>query len=174
MQSLQNFIFLTSISYFLSFHLTINSVFSLLWQVTLWLKKIYGNQPVPQYEVNARTIDILYELVECNEARDRDVSLLIEDMKQKATEYEAEGEFEAPVLSSIKVSFSQWPWRLSLLKSFKRIYIGTDSAFVLVRLLLPCIPCLLFSKIYGDIRLVKSNFLSHLEQAVNTDKQINC
>ncbi|KAK4811297.1 hypothetical protein QYF61_023349 [Mycteria americana] len=52
-------------------------------KVTLWLKKIYGNQPIPQYEVNARTVDILYELVECNEARDGDVSLLIEDMKQK-------------------------------------------------------------------------------------------
>ncbi|NWX43836.1 HAUS1 protein, partial [Steatornis caripensis] len=62
-------------------------------QVTLWLKKIYGNQPIPQYEVNARTVDILYNLVECNEARDRDVSLLIEDMKQKATEYEAEANY---------------------------------------------------------------------------------
>uniref|UniRef100_A0A8D0FDE4 Uncharacterized protein n=1 Tax=Strix occidentalis caurina TaxID=311401 RepID=A0A8D0FDE4_STROC len=67
---------------------------------------MYGNQPILQYEVNPRTVDILYELAECNKARDRDVSLLIEDMKQKATEYEAEGEFEAPVLSSIKVSSS--------------------------------------------------------------------
>ncbi|CAM9107137.1 unnamed protein product [Bubo scandiacus] len=60
---------------------------------TLWLKKMYGNQPVLQYEVNPRTVDILYELAECNEARDRDVSLLIEDMKQKATEYEAEADY---------------------------------------------------------------------------------
>uniref|UniRef100_A0A8C0AWY2 HAUS augmin-like complex subunit 1 n=1 Tax=Buteo japonicus TaxID=224669 RepID=A0A8C0AWY2_9AVES len=107
MQSLQHFIFFTSISYFLSFHLTINSVFSLLWQVTLWLKKIYGNRPVPQYEVNARTIDILYELVECNEARDRDVSLLIEDMKQKATEYEAEANYlEGLLAESLGLSLS--------------------------------------------------------------------
>ncbi|KGL97096.1 HAUS augmin-like complex subunit 1, partial [Charadrius vociferus] len=73
-------------------------------QVTLWLKKIYGNEPIPEYEVNARTVDILYDLVECNEARDRDVSLLIEDMKQKATEYEAESEFEAPLLKSLDLS----------------------------------------------------------------------
>ncbi|XP_074668455.1 HAUS augmin-like complex subunit 1 isoform X2 [Strix aluco] len=59
-------------------------------RVTAWLKKIYGDEPVPQYEVNTQTVDILYELAECNEARDRDVSLLIEDMKEKAAEYDAE------------------------------------------------------------------------------------
>ncbi|XP_009276725.1 PREDICTED: HAUS augmin-like complex subunit 1 [Aptenodytes forsteri] len=81
--------------------------FSLLWQVTLWLKKIYGNQPIPQYEVNARTVDILYELVECNEARDRDVSLLIEDMKQKAAEYEAEANYLQGLLAeSLDLSLS--------------------------------------------------------------------
>ncbi|XP_075267762.1 HAUS augmin-like complex subunit 1 [Opisthocomus hoazin] len=58
-------------------------------RVGAWLKKIYGNEPVPQYEVNESTVDILYQLAECNEARDKDVSLLIEDMKQKAKEYEA-------------------------------------------------------------------------------------
>ncbi|XP_010581276.1 PREDICTED: HAUS augmin-like complex subunit 1 isoform X2 [Haliaeetus leucocephalus] len=78
-----------------------------LQRVTLWLKKIYGNRPVPQYEVNARTIDILYELVECNEARDRDVSLLIEDMKQKATEYEAEANYlEGLLAESLGLSLS--------------------------------------------------------------------
>ncbi|NXK49814.1 HAUS1 protein, partial [Chauna torquata] len=62
-------------------------------QVTSWLKEIFGNQPIPQYEVNAQTIDILYELVEYSEARDRDVSLLIEDMEQKAAEYEADANY---------------------------------------------------------------------------------
>ncbi|NWU72347.1 HAUS1 protein, partial [Pterocles burchelli] len=76
-------------------------------QVTLWLKKIYGNQPVPEYEVNANTVDILYELAECNEARDRDVSLLIEDMKEKATEYEAEANYLQDLLSeSLGLSLS--------------------------------------------------------------------
>ncbi|NWV93092.1 HAUS1 protein, partial [Machaerirhynchus nigripectus] len=59
-------------------------------QVTLWLKKIYGDMPVPKFEVNERTVDILHEVMECNEERDRDVSLLIEDMKDRATKYEAE------------------------------------------------------------------------------------
>ncbi|XP_068782311.1 HAUS augmin-like complex subunit 1 isoform X2 [Struthio camelus] len=68
-------------------------------RVTLWLKKILGDQPIPQYEVNARTIDILYELAEHSEARDRDVSLLIDDRKQKAAEYEAEANYLQDLLT---------------------------------------------------------------------------
>nr|XP_009664442.1 PREDICTED: HAUS augmin-like complex subunit 1 [Struthio camelus australis] len=75
------------------------SLFPLFWQVTLWLKKILGDQPIPQYEVNARTIDILYELAEHSEARDRDVSLLIDDRKQKAAEYEAEANYLQDLLT---------------------------------------------------------------------------
>ncbi|NWI32132.1 HAUS1 protein, partial [Sula dactylatra] len=59
-------------------------------QVTLWLQKIFGNEPMPQYEVNARTVDILYELVKANEATKRDISLLIKDIKQQATQYKAQ------------------------------------------------------------------------------------
>ncbi|NXO57447.1 HAUS1 protein, partial [Aramus guarauna] len=68
-------------------------------QVSLWLKKIYGDQPVPQYEVNARTVDILHDIAECSEARDRDVSLLIEYMKQREAEYEAEENYLAGLLT---------------------------------------------------------------------------
>ncbi|NXL37742.1 HAUS1 protein, partial [Glaucidium brasilianum] len=67
-------------------------------QITTWLKKIYEDEPIPEYEVNTQTVDILYELAEYSEARDRDVSLLIEDMKQKATEYEAEAKYFQDVL----------------------------------------------------------------------------
>ncbi|NXT58557.1 HAUS1 protein, partial [Pluvianellus socialis] len=68
-------------------------------QVTLWLKKIYGYQPISQYELNARTVDTLYKLLERNEARDRDVSLLIADMKEKATEYKAEAKYTERLLA---------------------------------------------------------------------------
>ncbi|NXY15674.1 HAUS1 protein, partial [Atrichornis clamosus] len=53
-------------------------------QVTLWLKKIYGDLPIPKYEVNERTVDILHDVMECNEETDREISLMIEDMKQQA------------------------------------------------------------------------------------------
>ncbi|KAM9214121.1 HAUS augmin-like complex subunit 1 [Leptosomus discolor] len=78
-----------------------------LQRITLWLNKIYENQPIPQYEVNARTVDILYDLVECSEARDRDASLLIEDMKQRAAEYEAEANYLQGLLAeSLDLSLS--------------------------------------------------------------------
>ncbi|NWT85859.1 HAUS1 protein, partial [Lanius ludovicianus] len=67
-------------------------------QVTLWLKKLYGHMPVPKYEVNERTVDILHEVMECNEERDRDVLLLIEDLKDQATKYEAEAEYWQDIL----------------------------------------------------------------------------
>ncbi|NXB21588.1 HAUS1 protein, partial [Rhagologus leucostigma] len=67
-------------------------------QVTLWLKKIYGDMPVPKYEVNERTVDILHEVMEFNEESDRDVSLLIEDMKDRATKYEAEAKYWQDIL----------------------------------------------------------------------------
>ncbi|NWI90448.1 HAUS1 protein, partial [Pitta sordida] len=57
-------------------------------QVTVWLKKIYGDMPIPDYEVNEKTVDILYDFMERSEARNRDVSLLIEEMKHHATEYQ--------------------------------------------------------------------------------------
>uniref|UniRef100_A0A8D0FQY6 HAUS augmin like complex subunit 1 n=1 Tax=Strix occidentalis caurina TaxID=311401 RepID=A0A8D0FQY6_STROC len=61
--------------------------------------------PVPQYEVNTQTVDILYELAECNEARDRDVSLLIEDMKEKAAEYDAEANYlQGVLLETVDIS----------------------------------------------------------------------
>ncbi|NWU39464.1 HAUS1 protein, partial [Hylia prasina] len=67
-------------------------------QVTLWLKKIYGDVPIPQYEVNERTVDILHEVMECNEERDKDIMLLIEDMEDQTTKYEAETEYWQGVL----------------------------------------------------------------------------
>uniref|UniRef100_A0A8D1LJX6 HAUS augmin like complex subunit 1 n=1 Tax=Sus scrofa TaxID=9823 RepID=A0A8D1LJX6_PIG len=59
-------------------------------QVAAWLKKIFGDHSIPQYEVNPRTTEILHHLAECNSVRDRDVCLVIEDLKQKAREYESE------------------------------------------------------------------------------------
>lgn len=62
-------------------------------KVTQWLSNIFGDQPIPHYEVNTRTMEILYQLAECSEARCRDVVLLTEDLKQKAAEYGTEGSY---------------------------------------------------------------------------------
>lgn len=63
-------------------------------QVNSWLSTVFGDQPVPQFEVNIRTVDILYQLAQCSEARCSDTALCIEDIKQKTSEYQAEGELK--------------------------------------------------------------------------------
>ncbi|KAM7374413.1 hypothetical protein PAMP_007070 [Pampus punctatissimus] len=60
-------------------------------KVNSWLATVFGDQAVPQFEVNTRTVDILYQLAQSSEARCSDIALLIEDLKQKASEYQAEG-----------------------------------------------------------------------------------
>ncbi|NXB86817.1 HAUS1 protein, partial [Vidua chalybeata] len=75
-------------------------------QVTFWLKKLYDGVPIPEYEVNERTVDILHEVMECNEERDRDVMLLIEDMKEQTSKYEAETEYWQDILQE-SLGFSE-------------------------------------------------------------------
>ncbi|NXM28147.1 HAUS1 protein, partial [Oxyruncus cristatus] len=58
-------------------------------QVSLWLKKIHGDCLTPFYEVDERTVDTLHDIMECCEERERDVSLLIEDMKHQEALHEA-------------------------------------------------------------------------------------
>ncbi|XP_044287218.1 HAUS augmin-like complex subunit 1 [Varanus komodoensis] len=76
-------------------------------KVALWLKKTYGDQPIPPYEADAQTVDILHELAECNASRDADVKLLIDDLKQKAAEYESDGNYLQDLLrENLNLSFS--------------------------------------------------------------------
>ncbi|XP_074388518.1 HAUS augmin-like complex subunit 1 isoform X2 [Zonotrichia albicollis] len=69
-----------------------------LTRVTLWLKKLYGSVPIPEYEVNERTVDILHEIMESNEEADKDVMLLIEDMKDRTSKYKAETRYWRNIL----------------------------------------------------------------------------
>ncbi|XP_068031830.1 HAUS augmin-like complex subunit 1 [Anomalospiza imberbis] len=67
-------------------------------RVTLWLKKLFTIVPIPVYEVNERTVDILHEVMERNEEREKDVMLLIKDMKDRASKYEAETDYRHGIL----------------------------------------------------------------------------
>ncbi|KAK2828346.1 hypothetical protein Q5P01_019380 [Channa striata] len=60
-------------------------------KVISWLSTVFGEQPVPQFEVNTRTLDVLSQLAHSSDARCRDTALLIEDMRQKTSEYQADG-----------------------------------------------------------------------------------
>ncbi|XP_056369091.1 HAUS augmin-like complex subunit 1 [Oenanthe melanoleuca] len=78
-----------------------------LFQVTLWLRKLYQDMPIPWYEVNEKTVDFLYEVKEGNEDRDKDVMLLIEDMKDRAAKYEAEADYWQDILRE-SLDFSEY------------------------------------------------------------------
>lgn len=68
-------------------------------QVTLWLKEVFENQPIPHYEVNPQTVEILYNLKEYSETRERDLAFLVEDTEQKAAEYEAQAKYLEDLLT---------------------------------------------------------------------------
>lgn len=59
--------------------------------VSQWLRKVFGQQTVPEFEVNTRTVEILYELVQNSETRCREAELLIQDHEQKTQEYSSDG-----------------------------------------------------------------------------------
>ncbi|KAJ0004557.1 hypothetical protein NQD34_010771 [Periophthalmus magnuspinnatus] len=59
-------------------------------KVHSWLSEVFRDEAVPQFEVNTRTVDVLYQLALSSEARCRDTELLIEDLQQKALEYQAD------------------------------------------------------------------------------------
>nr|XP_033791026.1 HAUS augmin-like complex subunit 1 isoform X2 [Geotrypetes seraphini] len=70
-------------------------------KIILWLKKVFGDKPISHYEVNTRTTDILYQLAVYNENRDKDISLVIEDIKLKTAETAAEANFLQDLLLEI-------------------------------------------------------------------------
>ncbi|XP_031728455.1 HAUS augmin-like complex subunit 1 isoform X1 [Anarrhichthys ocellatus] len=67
-------------------------------KVNSWLSTVFGDQPVPHFEVNTRTVDVLYQLAQSSEVRCSDTALLSEDLKQKASEYQSEGAHYRDVL----------------------------------------------------------------------------
>ncbi|XP_077330250.1 HAUS augmin-like complex subunit 1 [Lithobates pipiens] len=67
--------------------------------IITWLKKMFGDKALPPYEVNTRTVEILCQLAEWNEARDKDLTLVIEDQKVKTAEIKAEATYLQELLS---------------------------------------------------------------------------
>lgn len=68
-------------------------------QVNRWLAATLGDEAVPQFEVTARTVDILEQLAQSSESRCRHARLLAEDRRQKAAEYQADGEAKATTVA---------------------------------------------------------------------------
>ena len=73
----------------------------------MWLEKLFGDKPVPSYELNQYTVGVLHNLKKRNELKEADTQLLIEDLRQKADEYNAEGTIfiSSPEYNVLMVSY---------------------------------------------------------------------
>ncbi|XP_072216060.1 HAUS augmin-like complex subunit 1 [Excalfactoria chinensis] len=70
-----------------------------LHRVISWLKKVFESQALPPFKKSRQAIDLLYVLAEYSEERERDAAVLIEDMKERAAEYDAEAEYLQSILT---------------------------------------------------------------------------
>ena len=61
-------------------------------QVHSWLQTVFSEGEVPPYEVNSGTLDTLYKMASQCEEREAQAQLLLNDLEQKTTEYQAESE----------------------------------------------------------------------------------
>lgn len=70
-----------------------NKWFIWLFQVQIWLEKVFGDKSVPAYELNQYTLPVLYAVMKRNTEREKQTQLLVEEYRQKAEEYGVESEF---------------------------------------------------------------------------------
>lgn len=61
-------------------------------QVHSWLQTVFSEGEVPPYEVNSGTLDTLYKMASQCQEREAQAQLLLTDLEQKTTEYQAESE----------------------------------------------------------------------------------
>jgi hypothetical protein len=52
---------------------------------------VFGGDLVPSYELNKKTVRILYKLMKLNEMKDKDTQIVIDDLRRKTDEYNVEG-----------------------------------------------------------------------------------
>lgn len=72
-------------------------------EVQVWLEKVFGGDSVPSYELNKKTVRILYKLMKLNEMKDNDTQLVIDDLRQKTDEYNVEARKLESILKSINL-----------------------------------------------------------------------
>ena len=56
-----------------------------------WLKEVFADSAIPDYEVDSETIDTLYLMAQKSKERERQVNIVIKELEQKALDYDTEG-----------------------------------------------------------------------------------
>lgn len=62
-------------------------------QVFSWLQHVYGEDPIPQFEINSLTLTVLEQLASRNLEQNKHAEIITKDYIQKTAEYSAEGNF---------------------------------------------------------------------------------
>lgn len=60
-------------------------------KVLQWLHEVYGEEQIPVYEKNERSINILHSLMKASKRSEDNAKVLAADYTKKAAEYSAEG-----------------------------------------------------------------------------------
>jgi hypothetical protein len=59
-------------------------------EIQKWLEDTLGGENVPEYEINSKTVNHLYTLMEESRAKKKTMEILLEDLERKTSEYESE------------------------------------------------------------------------------------
>jgi len=62
-----------------------------------WLQQVYGEDPIPQFEINSFTLSVLEQLARRNIEQNKHAEIITKDYIQKTVEYSAEGKFNFAV-----------------------------------------------------------------------------
>lgn len=57
----------------------------------MWLQQVFGEDPIPQFEINSFTLGVLEQLAIRNQEQNKHAVLITKDFIQKTSEYAAEG-----------------------------------------------------------------------------------
>ncbi|XP_041463717.1 HAUS augmin-like complex subunit 1 [Lytechinus variegatus] len=72
--------------------------------VRCWLEEMFGDDTVPQYEINIKTVSVLHDLMTRCKERDRDKQIVIDDLNEKTVEYNAEEKRLSSILENVCLS----------------------------------------------------------------------
>ncbi|CAB3984523.1 HAUS augmin-like complex subunit 1 [Paramuricea clavata] len=75
-------------------------------KVRAWLETLFVDEPIPTFEINSKTIEILSTLVDINRKKDQDAKILTEDLAQKKNEYRSEAKRLQRIISSVGLPLS--------------------------------------------------------------------
>lgn len=73
-------------------------------EVMAWLSNIFGDEQVPDFEINPQTIEFLHQLLQKTQQYDHHLQLITSDFKQKSIEYNAEAQRLSRILQRLQLT----------------------------------------------------------------------